>query len=245
MRKMLTMPNLMLPAAALLLCAGMIQAQRPSAESLNGAWQLKQDNSEQVLVFIDGYFSQTDYSIPAKTFHYTRGGRFSVDKNTLTVNTEYNTQHKEAVGKKITAALSFKNGKLVVDWKDGKGKQTWTRIDDGKGALAGYWRINGRMQDDAMHPIPLRPRKTIKILSGTRFQWAAINTETGEFFGTGGGTYTFRDGKYTENIEFFSRDGSRVGASLSFDGQVENNTWLHSGLSSKGDPIKETWVRNE
>lgn len=242
---MLTIPNLMLPATALLLCAGMTQAQQPSRESLNGAWQLKQNNSEQVVVFVDGYFSQTDYSIPAKTFHYTRGGTYSVDKSTLTVNLEFHTENKAAVGTKVTAAVRFKNGKLELDWKDGKGKQTWTKVDDGKGGLAGYWRINGRAQDDAMHPIPLRPRKTIKILSGTRFQWAAINTETGEFFGTGGGTYTFRDGKYTENIEFFSRDGSRVGASLGFDGEVEGNTWLHSGLSSKGDPIKETWVRNE
>lgn len=64
--------------------------------------------------------------------------------------------------------------------------------------------------------VSMRPgaRKTIKILSGTRFQWAAINSETGEFFGTGGGNYTFKDGKYTENIEYFSRDASRVGASL-------------------------------
>jgi hypothetical protein len=61
--------------------------------------------------------------------------------------------------------------------------------------------------------------------------------------GTGGGTYTFKDGKYTENIEFFSRDSSRVGSSLAFDGKLENGDWHHSGLSSKGDPIYEVWSR--
>ncbi len=84
---------------------------------------------------------------------------------------------------------------------------------------------------------------TVKTLTDTRFQWAAINPETKEFFGTGGGTYTFKNGKYTGNIEFFSRDSSRVGASLFFDGKLNNGQWHHSGLSSKGDSIYEVWSR--
>ena len=93
--------------------------------------------------------------------------------------------------------------------------------------------------------IPMKPgaRKTIKILSATHFQWIAINTETGEFFGTGGGNYSFKDGKYTENIEFFSRDPNRVGASLSFNAELKEGDWHHSGLSSKGDKIYEVWSR--
>ena len=87
------------------------------------------------------------------------------------------------------------------------------------------------------------PRKTLKILSDSRFQWAAINPATKEFFGTGGGSYTFVDGKYTEHIEFFSRDSSRVGASLIFNGQLINGNWHHSGKSSKGDDIYEVWSR--
>ena len=63
--------------------------------------------------------------------------------------------------------------------------------------------------------------------------------------GTGGGTYTTRDGKYTEIIEFFSRDNSRVGASLTFDFALENGAWRHKGKSSKGEPIDEVWTRRE
>jgi hypothetical protein len=81
----------------------------------------------------------------------------------------------------------------------------------------------------------------MKILSGTRFQWIAYNTETGQFRGTGGGTYTTIDGKYTENIEFFSRDDSRVGASLGFNFELKNGDWHHSGFSSKGTPLYEVW----
>ncbi len=85
------------------------------------------------------------------------------------------------------------------------------------------------------------PRKTMKILSGTRFQWIAYNVETKEFMGTGGGTYTTTNGKYTENIDFFSRDNSRVGASLEFDFEIKGNDWHHKGFSSKGDPMHEIW----
>jgi hypothetical protein len=85
----------------------------------------------------------------------------------------------------------------------------------------------------------------MKILSGTRFQWIAYNTETKEFKGTGGGTYTTHDGEYTENIKFFSRDDTRVGASLKFNYELVDGHWHHSGLSSKGQPIHEIWSVRE
>ena len=85
----------------------------------------------------------------------------------------------------------------------------------------------------------------MKILSGTRFQWIAYNVETKQFMGTGGGTYTTVDGKYTENIEFFSRDDNRVGASLEFNYKLKEGKWHHSGKSSKGDPMYEVWSRRD
>jgi hypothetical protein len=89
-------------------------------------------------------------------------------------------------------------------------------------------------------------RRTMKILSGTRFQWIAYNVETKQFFGTGGGTYSTVDGKYTENIDFFSRDQSRVGMSLEFTFAIDDEGgWRHSGKSSKGDTIDEIWTQRE
>jgi hypothetical protein len=85
----------------------------------------------------------------------------------------------------------------------------------------------------------------MKILSGTRFQWIAYNTETGEFSGTGGGTYTTVDNQYTENIDFFSRDSSRVGAILSFKFQKIDGIWNHSGKNSRGQPLYELWIPRE
>ena len=62
----------------------------------------------------------------------------------------------------------------------------------------------------------------MKILSGTQFQWIAYNIATREFFGTGGGNYKTVDGHYTEEISYFSRDNSRVGARLQFDFKLQD-----------------------
>ena len=51
------------------------------------------------------------------------------------------------------------------------------------------------------------------------------------------------NGKYTEQIEYFSRDNSKVGASLSFEGKLVDDHWHHSGLSSTGNQIYEVWSR--
>ena len=70
-----------------------------------------------------------------------------------------------------------------------------------------------------------QPRKTMKILSGTRFQWIAYNTETKQFMGTCGGTYATLNTEYIENIDFFSRDVTKVGLSLSFTYGLLNGNW--------------------
>lgn len=217
----------------LLIATAMVQP--PVQDPVNGAWQKQNADTKEVLIFQDNYFSHTVFSPTA--FISTRGGVYRYDNGKLVMNIEFDTKNKDAVGSKEEAVFTIDaNGK-------GQWQGNWTRLDKGVGDLAGNWRITGRKQNDEMGQIRRGPRKTIKLLSGTRFQWAAINTETGEFFGTGGGTYTFKDGKYTEHIDFFSRDNSRVGASLSFDGSVKGNEWHHSGKSSQGAPIYEIWTR--
>ena len=209
---------------------------------LTGAWKLQHGNDEHVAVFIDGYCTITGFSKKDKKFTFTRGGTYVAEKDKLSLQYEFDTGQKDQVG--TTASFSFvvSNNQLTSDIS-GK-SEVWTRIDDGTKNLAGLWKITGRKQADTIAQIhQTGPRKTVKILSGTRFQWAAINPETKEFFGTGGGNYTFVNGKYTENIEFFSRDSSRVGASLSFNGKLENGAWHHSGSSSKGEPIYEVWSK--
>ncbi len=210
---------------------------------LTGAWQAKKGSTEYVLVFQDGYFSYSVFDKANKKFIRTYGGIYSYSDDRLHFNIEFDTESKDNVGKHTEHPVLISGE--VLSLNTGGEINEWTRIDKGYGGLAGNWRISGRMNNGQIQPIQRTSRKTLKLLSATRFQWMAINAETKEFFGTGGGNYTFIDGKYTENIEFFSRDSSRVGASLSFDGSVNGNVWTHKGLNSRGEPLHEEWTREK
>ncbi len=207
-------------------------------EKLNsGAWIMKEGAITHTLVIADDYFSITAFDLTGKKFLYTYGGTAKPSGTNMEGTIEYHSADKSMVGKTYSYPVEGNTGSITLT-RNGIAEK-WQQTDDGKSALAGNWRII-RRDENAMNP---GARKTIKLLSGKRFQWAAINTATGEFFGTGGGSYTFENGKYTEHIEFFSRDSSRVGMALSFDGKVDGKQWFHSGLSSKGDKINEVWAR--
>lgn len=211
------------------------------AQNPTGAWARNLDSAEQTLTIVDNYFVVTTYKMAEKKFIQTRGGTANFDGKQIRGIIEFNSLDKAEVKSSYTYTCVIKGKRLNLP-VDGI-KTEWTRIDNAIEGLSGNWRITGRMQGDKMSAINPGVRKTIKTMSGTRFQWTAINTDTGEFFGTGGGTYTFKDGKYTENIQFFSRDASRVGASLTFDAEIRQGDWHHSGKSSKGEPIYEVWSR--
>ncbi|HLO82699.1 MAG TPA: hypothetical protein VK166_17160 [Chitinophagaceae bacterium] len=211
--------------------------------NLQGAWQAKTDQGIITMTIVDNYMVAAFYNMATKEFYATHGARLtSVSPNKIKWVNEFNSAVKDDVGKVFEVDYKIEGNQFSLTNSDTT--MVFERVDDGTKNLAGNWRITQREQNGQLTPIHTSgPRKTIKILSSTRFQWAAINTETGEFFGTGGGTYTFKDGIYTENIEFFSRDSSRVGMSLSFNGKLDKNDWYHSGKSSKGDPINEVWSR--
>lgn len=212
-------------------------------QTITGAWQLKQGTTEQVLIFQDGYFSHTVFDRANKKFISSYGGIYKPGAITVQLTTEFDTRKKDNVGKEKMIAYAIADKELTTDITGFQ--QKWVRLDEGKDNLAGVWRITGRMVDGKVNPMQRGDRKTLKLLSGTRFQWMAINPATKEFFGTGGGIYSFVNGKYTEHIEFFSRDSTRVGASLTFDGNVKDGVWNHSGKSSKGDPLNELWTKEK
>lgn len=221
---------------------------RPSSDNetikaLQGAWTNSEinDTGEKitaVTIVMDGYLAESYYNETSGAFIKTFGGSWEVDKNVFNLTLEFSSSDSSAVGK--TKSLVFDlQGKSITF--EGSGK-VWTKIDDGqKSDLNGAWLITGRRRDGSLVRYSPGDRKTMKILSGTRFQWIAYNTATGGFFGTGGGTYAAENGTYTENIDFFSRDNNRVGAKLSFQYEVKESEWHHSGLSSKGQPIYEIW----
>lgn len=227
----------------ILITMASFEKTKPFVSSLSGAWQLKTGDREEVIIFQDGYFSHTSFDKKNKQFISTYGGVYGATGERLKLNIEFDTRSTDNVGKDLTAKYMVSGDQLVVDFSNMS--QSFQRVDNGTDHLAGVWRITGRMVDGKLNQMQRGDRKTLKLLSGTRFQWMAINPATKEFFGTGGGTYTFKDGQYEEVIEFFSRDSSRVGASLQFNGSVKDGVWNHSGKSSKGDPLNEVWTKEK
>ena len=222
------------------------------SQSLVGAWEGKisvdsdhlRGDFKSIFIFTKYHYAVSLYDTRNGSFIATKGGTWSLEDNTLSETVEFDTEKPENVGTSNSYEIELTDNELKIKNDSSPG---WKRIDNGTpGALNGAWLMSGRKRNGEFQTRDTnRPRKTMKILSGTRFQWIAYNTETKQFMGTGGGTYTTIDGKYTENIEFFSKDNSRVGASLEFNFELKEGDWHHSGFSSKGDPLYEVWsLRN-
>lgn len=238
MKKILTLP--------LLFLAGMIYAQ-----TLEGAWKMTHKDGKEITdkeyikIYQDGYFAFGAKEIGSNKFLGAGGGEFSTDGNTYRETLDFFTMNSEKVGTTTNYSLDKKDNRVIISAQvDGKTLvEIWEKIGDRKDDLTANWVFTGRKAEGEIRRSTPGARRTVKVLSGGRFQWIAFNSETKEFMGTGGGTYTAENGKYTENITFFSRDDSRVGASLSFDFEVINGEWHHSGMSSTGNPIYEVWSK--
>ncbi|MFH4968387.1 membrane or secreted protein [Gaetbulibacter sp. M240] len=219
-----------------------------NAQSFIGAWESYHtsengDKLKSIVIFSEGYQVISTYDSITGKFISTEGGTWKLSGDTMTETAEFDSMHPERVGTEVSFQVFLNDSIMgIVGWD-----RKFKRIDNGEpGKLNGAWLMSGRVKDGQTQMNDTsRPRKTMKILSGTRFQWIAYNTETKQFMGTGGGTYTTTNSEYTENIEFFSRDDSRVGASLKFEFDLVDGNWHHSGLSSKGDPIYEIWSKRE
>ena len=218
------------------------------AQNIIGAWEGTSTTEggiklKSVVIFADGYQVMSVYEAKTGKFVRTNGGTWKLDGNTMTEEVEFDTDNPDRVGTEVSFQVEITDKTIGI-----VGSETLlTRMDDGTpGQLQGAWLMSGRVKDgETQSRDTNQPRKTMKMLSGTRFQWIAYNTATKEFMGTGGGTYTTIDGKYTENIEFFSRDDNKAGLSLTFNYELIDGKWHHSGLSSKGDPIHEIWSVRE
>lgn len=234
----------------LMLSAFLFFSTLVGAQDLEGAWKMTHQNGKEVTeieyikIFQDDYFAFGAKQISDNHFIGAGGGPYSLDSDQYIETLDFFTLDPLQVGTSTSFKLDLVNGKMVISGNTDNGMlvEIWEKLPEQKDALTGNWVITGRKRGEEISRSTPGARRTIKILSGGRFQWIAFNSETKEFSGTGGGTYTAKDGKYVETITFFSRDDSRVGAELGFDFEVIDREWHHSGLSSKGDPIYEIWT---
>ena len=212
----------------------------------SGAWsrQFTEDGKEltEIFLIVDGYYSLTRHGSDDGAFVMTKGGYYTKSGLFLRGYLEFHSADQEKVGELEEWKLEPKGKELALTIS-GKTSQ-WQSIDVGQQTpLTGAWLFSGRERNGEIQRRDTnQPRKTMKLLSGTRFQWIAYNTETGEFSGSGGGEYTAEDGAYVEKIRFFSRDDNRVGAELPFEFSREDQEWHHSGKSSSGQAMYEIWA---
>jgi hypothetical protein len=186
------------------------------------------------------YIVYTSYSSNPSDFEKTVGGFYKIENDRLLLDLEFNSDYKKDSLNTFTIPFTLKENQLYLEFDGNLYKMKTDTLNpqdlDGKWLMAGRVTEEGENRRDTT-----RPRKTMKFLLNGHFQWIAFNTETMEFFGTGGGEFTAKEGVYSEHIQFFSRDNSRAGATLKFTYDKKNGDWHHMGKSSKGDPLHEIW----
>jgi hypothetical protein len=216
--------------------------QPAATTTLTGAWGYGPADNRTVMICSGNVFSVATYDIAGKKFSSSYGGTWQVKGNHLLQKIEWNSTDSTTVGKEFTYPINVTTQELTID------KQSWKKLDDGgPGELAGAWIITGTYNNDKVskRASPFFPRRTMKVLSGKYFHWIAYHITNKQFINAGGGTYTTVNGKYTENIEFFTKTAESVGKSLSFDYSFVNGDWRHKGEKSTGGAMDECWTRRE
>jgi hypothetical protein len=191
---------------------------------------------------IDGdYMTHTSYEKKPANFIKTLGGFYKIKDGIIEVQLEFNSNFEKDSIAQLHYKFEIAEDILTLYLDE---KLEFKASENLKQELNGQWLFGTRGPDKGQERRgDSKPRKTLKYLQDGRFQWIAYNIETMKFYGTGGGSFTSKDGVYQENIEFFSRDNSRVGAALKFDYELKGNDWHHQGKNSKGEPMYEIWMR--
>jgi hypothetical protein len=195
------------------------------------------EDVKTVMIVADNYLVATTYTLKGRYIG------LSIQKwtqNDLIIDLEivFDSDFPESTGERKQIELEFWADRMTFK---GSSTRIWTRIDEvSTKELPGTWQIKQRTVGGVPEVMdPNSTRKTLKMLSDTRFQWVEYDTQKGELYGTAAGTYTAIDGKYIENVEMYSRDISKVGVSSGFDYVQVNGEWSYSGQSVEGTEIRE------
>lgn len=217
-----------------------------NSQDLEGAWSLEEDGVTRWLLMVDGCFTWTKYATVDGFYQNTVGGTYQNNSDQIIATIEFNPHDSTEVGQTLRWKYDLADDKLSIRLKDDQPFEFTKSKSSDPADLSGAFLFSGRKRDGEITRRDTdQPRKTMKILVGDRFQWIAYHVTDKKFMGTGGGNYASVDGVYTENIEFFSRNQSRVGASLEFNYEVVDGEWHHTGNSSSGKPLYEIWSKRK
>lgn len=224
-----------------IISSGLLQAQQ-----LNGAWQKIDKNSngiKTIKLFSDAYFTSSTFMENTGEFVSASGGTYSLSDSDYIENYEINSESRAVTGTYINFNFELKKDTLRLYDKNSRNKETWIKIDTAEKENVTCWKIHQVFRDSKWTTIEDKPRKTLKMLTDNHYQVLALNSQTGEFFGSSGGKWIYEDDKHNEIIQFFSKNQNMVGDTLSFKKEIEKGIWYHNGKSSESDYIQERWKK--
>jgi hypothetical protein len=110
--------------------------------------------------------------------------------------------------------------------------------------LIGTWRMASMKVNGQQRDLP-QSAVTYKHVTPAGFTWLSHAKDTGIVFRAAGGTYTLRDGVYTEKIGYgMGQDFEAVkDGEHPFKCTVEGDRWHHDGKLASGTTIEEVWER--
>lgn len=232
--------NLFLSCAILF---GLTLFAQPQPGVYTAVQQSESGTQHHILRLSSDYLIYTTYTSEPNHFMETFGGFFSMSEDVLKIQLEFHSNAADTIIRDMEWTYGYSEGNLIVN---GNEALPYTMEPLLEQELDAAWLFATRGPDTGQERRgDDTPRKTLKFLQHGYFQWIAYNTETFEFFGTGGGRYAALEGNYIEMIQFFSRDDSRVGAELTFNYERKGNDWHHIGLNSRGEPLYEIWSIRE
>ena len=104
-------------------------------------------------------------------------------------------------------------------------------------------RAPGNTSSQADQP---KEAQTIKHVTPTHFTWVAYDREKNAVLALAGGTWSLKDGKYEESIEFSSDNVQHLrGKVYQFTINLAGDKWDHKGVPDSEIDVDQVWMRHE
>ena len=109
----------------------------------------------------------------------------------------------------------------------------------------GTWQLvstkYGEAKDFSDYP---KEHQRLKMITATHFIWVDYDTRTKKISSSAGGPYSFREGVYSETIEYVGEGmETYLGKKQEFTIRIDGDKLFQSGQLSDGLKIEEVWQR--
>ncbi|MEO1451791.1 MAG: hypothetical protein AAFV07_19835, partial [Bacteroidota bacterium] len=218
---------------------------KPAADAeieaeLQGAWRMVLRNGavmedlelEMVKIIQDGYFMFAFYQESTQSFYSAGGGTYTIQEGKYREDIRFHTIDPKLVGTHVNFDIRLEGDRWyhagIVSGEDLE--EVFERADqDGTPSLAGAWMCTAHSKGNGdLHELRDRDPQTWKLVTDQHFQWVTFDDRTGDLLGCSGGTFSWADGIYAEEIAFHQQDTMLTGHRLVWPSQVDGDTWTQT-----------------